>query len=116
MLKKASWRLKIYKKWKQKTPTSIEKLALQLNPILKKFSVLLKTSLNFKVYEDLKFPKILSLENSIEIPYTAWSTGTKKVIFTIMPLFELNTERTIILIDEPERSLQADIQTEMIDQ
>ncbi|MEK8015261.1 MAG: AAA family ATPase [Candidatus Parabeggiatoa sp.] len=103
-----------YKKWKQETPTSIEKLALQLNPILNKFSVLIKTSLDFKCSEDLKFPKILSLGNNIEIPYKAWSTGTKKVIFTIMPLFELNTERTIILIDEPERSLQAESQTEMI--
>lgn len=40
-------------------------------------------------------------------------TGTKQVILTATPLFKLNTEKTVILIDEPERSLYPDIQTEI---
>jgi predicted ATPase len=34
---------------------------------------------------------------------------------TITPLFQLDTTDTIILVDEPERSLYPDIQTEIID-
>jgi len=49
-----------------------------------------------------------------EIPYSGWSTGTKQVILTMTPLLKLNTDDSIILVDEPERSLYPDIQTEII--
>jgi len=63
--------------------------------------------------DDLKFIEIQSLEGT-EIPYNGWSTGTKQVILTMTPLFKLNTDDSIILLDEPERSLYPDIQTEII--
>ena len=103
-----------FKRWKQKNPNPIEKLAQKLNPILRKFYLTIKTSFDFQSLEDLKFIKIQSMDGT-EIPYHGWSTGTKQFILTITPLFQLNTEDTIILVDEPERSLYPDIQTEIID-
>jgi len=103
-----------FKRWKQENPNPIEKLAQQLNPILNKFYLNLKTAFDFQSIEDLKFIKIQSI-GGVEIPYHGWSTGTKQFILTITPLFQLNTEDTVILVDEPERSLYPDIQTEIID-
>jgi len=102
-----------YKRWKQKNPNPIEQLAQQLNPILNKFSLAVKTSFDFESIEDLKFIQIQS-KGGTEIPYSGWSTGTKQVILTMTPLFKLNTDDSIILVDEPERSLYPDIQTEII--
>jgi predicted ATPase len=104
-----------FKRWKQENPNPIEKLAQQVNPILNKFYLNLKTTFDFQSIEDLKFIKIQSLGGVDEIPYHGWSTGTKQLILTITPLFQLNTEETIILVDEPERSFYPDIQTEIID-
>lgn len=103
-----------FKRWKQDNPNPIEKLAQKLNPILEKFYLTIKTAFDFQSIEDLKFIKIQSVDGT-EIPYHGWSTGTKQFILTITPLFQLNTEDTIILVDEPERSLYPDIQTEIID-
>jgi len=102
-----------YKRWKQENPNPIEKLAQQLNPILNKFSLAVKTSFDFESIEDLKFIQIQS-KGGTEIPYNGWSTGTKQVILTMTPLLKLNTDDSIILVDEPERSLYPDIQTEII--
>jgi len=106
--------LAIFKHWKQENPNPIEKLARTLNPILTKFYLTIKTVFDFQSIEDLKFIKIQS-RGGTEIPYHGWSTGTKQFILTITPLFQLNTTNTIILLDEPERSLYPDIQTEIID-
>ena len=106
--------LAVFKHWKQENPNPIEKLARKLNPILTKFCLTIKTVFDFQSIEDLKFIKIQSLGGT-EIPYHGWSTGTKQFILTITPLFQLDTTDTIILVDEPERSLYPDIQTEIID-
>jgi len=102
-----------YKRWKQTNPNPIEQLAQQLDPILNKFSLAVKTSFDFESIEDLKFISIQSKDGT-EIPYNGWSTGTKQVILTMTPLFKLNTDDSVILVDEPERSLYPDIQTEII--
>ncbi|MEN8220803.1 MAG: AAA family ATPase [Pseudomonadota bacterium] len=106
--------LEKFKRWKQENPNPIEKLAQKLDPILNKFCLAIKTSFDFQSIEDLKFIKIQSVGGT-EIPYQGWSTGTKQFILTTTPLYQLNTEETIILVDEPERSLYPDIQTEIID-
>ncbi len=101
------------KAWKLENPNPLEKLAQQLNPLLHKFGLNVKTTVEFESIEDLKFIQIESLKGS-EIPYGSWSTGTKQVILMLTPLFQLNTDHAIILIDEPERSLYPDVQTEII--
>jgi predicted ATP-binding protein involved in virulence len=105
--------LKIYKQWKQEHPNPIEQLAQKLNPILNKFSLAVKTSFDFESIEDLKFIQIQS-KGGTEIPYSGWSTGTKQVLLTMTPLLKLETDDSIILVDEPERSLYPDIQTEIV--
>jgi predicted ATP-dependent endonuclease of OLD family len=104
---------KNYKHWKETNPNPLERLAQQLNLILNKFSLAVKTSFDFESVDDLKFIEIQSVDGT-EIPYSGWSTGTKQVILTMTPLFKLNTDDSIILLDEPERSLYPDIQTEII--
>ncbi|MDI9309151.1 MAG: ATP-binding protein [Limnohabitans sp.] len=43
------------------------------------------------------------------------STGTKQLLLNSLPLYKLETKESIILIDEPERSLYPDMQMELID-
>jgi predicted ATP-dependent endonuclease of OLD family len=102
-----------YKRWKTENINPLEQLAQQLEPILKQFSLAVKTSFDFESAEDLKFIEIQSVDGT-EIPYSGWSTGTKQVLLTMTPLFKLNTDDSIILLDEPERSLYPDIQTQII--
>lgn len=104
---------KDYQQWKAENINPLEQLAQQLNLILNKFSLTVKTTFDFESIDDLKFIEIQSVAGT-EIPYSGWSTGTKQVILTLTPLFQLNTNDSIILLDEPERSLYPDIQTEII--
>ncbi|MDM8548906.1 AAA family ATPase [Desulfobacterales bacterium HSG2] len=105
--------LEEFKKWKKEKVNPIEELARKLDPLLNRFNLEIKSDFDFESAEDLKFIKIRTL-NGTEVPYKGWSTGTKQVILTATPLFNLNTEKAVILIDEPERSLYPDIQTEIV--
>jgi len=102
-----------FKRWKRDHPNPLGNLAHQLNPILNKFYLEIKKNFDFESADDLKFVKITTL-NGAEVPYSGWSTGTKQVILTATPIFKLDTEDTVILIDEPERSLYPDIQTGIV--
>ncbi|MEJ7681817.1 MAG: AAA family ATPase [Segetibacter sp.] len=42
------------------------------------------------------------------------STGTKGLLLSMFPLYELDTTDSMILLDEPERSLFPDIQIDLI--
>ncbi|MCY7421442.1 MAG: ATP-binding protein, partial [Chitinophagaceae bacterium] len=50
-----------------------------------------------------------------EIPNGLWSTGTKQVVLSAMPLYLLKPKHTVILFDEPERSLYPDVQRFLVD-
>ena len=61
---------------------------------------------------------IVPLHNKISgenIPIQNTSTGTKQLLLTALLLFKLETKDSIILIDEPERSLYPDMQMELMD-
>ena len=49
------------------------------------------------------------------IPIQNTSTGTKQLLLTALLLYKLDTTDSIILIDEPERSLYPDMQMDLID-
>ncbi|MDI9364333.1 MAG: AAA family ATPase [Flavobacterium sp.] len=85
-----------------------------LNPILEKFRLRVKTQLDIQKKDDIGFIKIEDFEGN-EIPYGLWSTGTKQVVLSALPLYLLKPKYTIILFDEPERSLYPDLQQEIID-
>ncbi|MCY7421620.1 MAG: AAA family ATPase, partial [Chitinophagaceae bacterium] len=98
------------KDWKKTEFNPIQDIADNcLNKILKPFKLRVKTELNIKSKEDIGFIKIEDFSGN-EIPNGLWSTGTKQVVLSAMPLYLLKPKHTVILFDEPERSLYPDVQ------
>lgn len=96
--------------WKKNNPNPLDELARNcLNPILK--------NLNLEVdVVDTSTPVPLKAINSEKaIPVNALSTGTKQLMLNAIPLYKLDTTDSIIMIDEPERSLFPDIQIQLVD-
>lgn len=85
-----------------------------LNPLLENFKIRVKTEIDFKTKDDIGFIKIEDFNHN-EIPHGLWSTGTKQVVLSALPLYLLKPKNTIILFDEPERSLYPDLQRLIVD-
>jgi predicted ATP-dependent endonuclease of OLD family len=85
-----------------------------LDKLLAKFNVRIKTEFVFKTKDDIGFIKVEDFEGN-EIPHGLWSTGTKQVILSALPLYLLKPKHTVILFDEPERSLYPDLQRTVVD-
>lgn len=102
-----------FKAWQEQNPNPIKDLSAKLNPLLNRFNLEIRPEFEFESAEDLRFINIHQKGGTL-IPHNFWSTGTKQVIMTATPLFKLNTDRSIILMDEPERSLYPDIQAEIV--
>lgn len=98
-----------FEKWQQENPNKLEEFAIKFNPILEK--------LNLEVdIVDTEFSiSIKNKRNEEVIPIQNTSTGTKGLLLSFLPLYKLDTEDSIILIDEPERSLYPDMQMELMD-
>ena len=111
---KANELVEEFTKWQSDNPSPFIELAKVVNPIIEKFYCKIKTDPDFERAEDLFFIKI-ETTNDIEIPFNLWSTGTKRVVLTALPLHYLETNNTIITIDEPESSLYPDVQSELVD-
>jgi len=103
------------KEWKKQHPNPLNSLADKLNLILKEFYLEIRKDPDFKKAEDLKFIKVHQIDGTEEIPTDYWSTGTKQLVLTATPLMKLNTDKSIVLIDEPERSFYPNIQQKIID-
>lgn len=100
--------------WKQTEFNPIKDVADNcLDPLLAKFKLRVKTELDFKTKDDIGFIKIEDFEGN-EIPHGLWSTGTKQVILSALPLYLLKPQNTVILFDEPERSLYPDLQRTVV--
>ena len=101
--------------WKAKEFNPIKDVADNcLNPLLAKFKLKVKTELDFKTKDDIGFIKVEDLKGN-EIPHGLWSTGTKQVVLSALPLYLLKPKYTVILFDEPERSLYPDLQRTVVD-
>ncbi|MCU0341902.1 MAG: AAA family ATPase [Spirosomaceae bacterium] len=85
-----------------------------LDRLLANYKLRVKTELDFKTKDDIGFIKIEDY-NQNEIPHGLWSTGTKQVILSALPLYLLKPKHTVILFDEPERSLYPDLQRLIVD-
>ncbi|MBE8727683.1 AAA family ATPase [Flavobacterium hungaricum] len=96
-------------KWQKNNPNHLEIFAEKLNPILEKLN--LEVDL---INTEYSIP-IKNKRNDEIIPIQNTSTGTKGLLLSFLPLFKLNTKNSIILIDEPERSLYPDMQMDLID-
>jgi AAA15 family ATPase/GTPase len=79
-----------------------------LNPILNKF--FLEVNIGAKG----NAPIALCTKQGISIDSSYLSTGTRQMLSTAIPLYKFNTKDTVILFDEPERSLFPDIQRGLI--
>ncbi|SEO53119.1 AAA ATPase domain-containing protein [Flavobacterium sp. CF108] len=100
---------KEYKIWENDNPKKLLDFAEKLNPILIKLGLEIDTV-------DTRFAvPIKNIRKDEVIQISNLSTGTKQLLLTSLPLYQLNTKDSIILIDEPERSLFPDIQMELMD-
>jgi hypothetical protein len=96
-------------RWKKTNPNPLENLALKcLNPVLKKLN------LEVDLVDTSSLIPLKPIHSDKAIPANALSTGTKQLMLNSLPLYKLNTENAIVIIDEPERSLFPDIQMELI--
>ena len=96
-------------KWKKDNPNPLESLSDKcLNPILKKLN------LEVDLADTSSFIPLKPINSEKAIPSNALSTGTKQLMLNALPLYKLDTENAIVIIDEPERSLYPDIQMELI--
>ena len=106
--------LKDFQAWKAKNPNPLKELADKLNPMLNRFFLEIKPEFDFKTADDLRFIQVYQKDGNQEITNSGWSTGTKQLIMTATPLLKLNTDKSVILIDEPERSFYPDIQKDLM--
>ncbi|KIQ18626.1 hypothetical protein RT99_16455 [Flavobacterium sp. MEB061] len=96
-------------KWQIDNPNKVELFAEKFNPILKKLS------LEIDIVNTLYPIPIKNKKTNVSIPIESASTGTKGLLLSFLPLYKLNTKDSIILIDEPERSLYPDMQMDLMD-
>ena len=98
-----------YSKWQKENPNELEKFAEELNPLLEKLNLevdLVNTEYSIPI-KNKKTDEIIPIQNT--------STGTKGLLLSFLPLFSLDTTDSIILIDEPERSLYPDMQMDLME-
>lgn len=97
-----------YSKWSAVNENPLILFAKHFNPILNNLNLEIDL-----VNTEYSIP-IKSQINDEVFPISGLSTGTKGLLLSMFPLFELDTNDSIILLDEPERSLFPDIQIELI--
>ena len=79
-----------------------------LNLILNNFFLELDTNAG-------NVPITLRTTGGVKIDSSYLSTGTRQILATAIPLYKFDTTDTVVLFDEPERSLFPDIQRILID-
>ena len=89
-----------------------------INPLIEfseKFnSILEKINLEVDLVNTRNITPLHHKISGENIPIQNTSTGTKQLLLTALLLFKLDTKDSVILIDEPERSLFPDIQMELM--
>ncbi|MFV8327460.1 AAA family ATPase [Flavobacterium sp. ZS1P14] len=98
-----------FQKWQKDNPNQLESFAKKINPILEK--LFLEVDL---VDTEYSIP-IKNKRTDETIPIQDTSTGTKGLLLSLLPLYKLDTKDSIILMDEPERSLYPDMQMDLMD-
>lgn len=98
-----------FEKWQKDNPNKLESFAINFNPILEKLN------LEIDIIDTEYSIPIKNKRNDEIIPIQNTSTGTKGLLLSFLPLFKLDTKDSIILIDEPERSLYPDMQMDLME-
>ncbi len=98
-----------FERWASNNVNPLTKFANYFNPLLERLN--LEVDL---VNTEFSIP-IKSKVNDDIVPISGLSTGTKGLLLSMFPLYQLDTNDAIILIDEPERSLFPDVQIDLIE-
>lgn len=98
-----------FDKWQKANPNTLIAFAEKFNPILKKLN------LEVDIIDTAFAIPIRNKRNEEIIPIQNTSTGTKGLLLSFLPLYKLETKDSIILIDEPERSLYPDMQINLME-
>ena len=98
-----------FQKWQKENPNALDNFAKKFNVILKRLN--LEVDLINTAYS---IP-IKNINSDEVFPFEDTSNGTKQLLLTSIPLFNLDTKDSIILIDEPERSLYPDMQMDLME-
>lgn len=99
---------KLYGTWTESNENPLISFAEYFNPLLNKLNLEIDL-----VNTEYAIPIKSKFTDEI-VPISGLSTGTKGLLLSMFPLFELNTKDSIILLDEPEKSLFPDIQIDLI--
>ncbi len=97
-----------YSRWSAANENPLVSFGNYFNPILQKLNLEIDL-----VNTEYSIPVKSKIKEEI-IPISGLSTGTKGLLLSMFPLFELDTTDSIILLDEPERSLFPDMQIELM--
>ncbi len=105
---------KSYKDWALVNPNPIHAIADACDPILEPFGVRIKRTID---EETLKALGTLHLEtlSAIHLAPNIWSTGIKHIFESATTLATIRPNGSLLLIDEPEKSLYPDVQSKIID-
>jgi predicted ATP-dependent endonuclease of OLD family len=98
-----------FQKWQKDNPNKLELFAEKLNPLLEKLNLevdIIDTEYSIPI-KNKRTDEIIPIQNT--------STGTKGLLLSFLPLYKLDTKDSIILIDEPERSLYPDMQMDLME-
>jgi GTPase SAR1 family protein len=98
-----------FEKWQIDNPNILEDFAKKFNPVLEKLHLevdIVNTQYSIPI-KNKKTDEIIPIQDT--------STGTKGLLLSMLPLYKLDTKDSIILFDEPERSLYPDLQMELMD-
>ncbi|MEO8960320.1 MAG: AAA family ATPase [Ginsengibacter sp.] len=99
---------KQYSNWSETNPNPLIPFAEIFNPLLNKLNLEIDL-----VNTEFTIPINSKIKKEV-IPVSGLSTGTKGLLLSMFPLYELDTKEAIVLIDEPERSLFPDIQIDLM--
>lgn len=98
-----------FQKWQKENPNPIDNFSERFDLLLNKLNLEID-----RINVDYPIPFKNKSTDEI-IPVDKLSTGTKGLLLYMLPLYLIETSKSIILIDEPERSLYPDIQMELMD-
>lgn len=105
---------KAYEKWLEENPDPLQELAKFLNQLINKFGLKVKTDTDLESILALGDIQLQTLEG-VDVDRPNWSSGTRHLIDTFVPLFELKPKNAVVLMDEPEKSLFPNMQEMIID-
>ncbi len=100
---------KEFKKWQGENPSPIDDFSEKFDLLLNKLNIEID-----RINVDYPIP-FKNKKTEELIPISGLSTGTKGLLLYMLPLYQIDTSKSIILIDEPERSLYPDMQMELMD-